>query len=39
MRHQGSEAGQEEEDKARDQNPAESVRGAERRSLAGRCER
>lgn len=39
MRHQGPQAGQEEENKARDQNPAEFVRRAERRCVAGRRER
>jgi hypothetical protein len=36
MCHQGSQAGQEEEDKARDQDPAKPVWGAEHRRAA-RC--
>lgn len=39
MRHQGPQAGQEEEDKARDQDPAKFVRRAERRCIAGCRER
>jgi len=35
MRHQGAQAGQEEEDKARDQDPAEPVRWTQHRRVTG----